>query len=341
MIDAQRSTTWTEAARPDEPEEFRHAAQEINRFQEGFARRAGGEVRRGFHVKSHAAVRARFRVPEGIPDFARHGLFQEPRSFDALVRFSNGFPGERWDALPDLRGCAVRVLDVPGERLLADPGKAGQQDFIALNVPWIPFERPRDFLVISTSTSGNLLTAPLEIRRQMGTAGALRVTRWGLRLLRPIRSVATEAYWSNLPIRLGPHAIKFKWTPRASARPWAIPFRRDHLRRELRRRLRRHEVRFDLLAQFFVDEERTPIERGGREWREADAPFVRLAELIIPECDLEAPAGRDLMRQLDDESFNPWNGLEAHRPLGSVQRSRLIVYGASARHRSARAPGQA
>lgn len=334
--DPAHAALWKETVQPDEADESQRAAEEINRFQDGFARRVGGEVRRGFHVKSHGAARGRLTVLEEIPDFARHGLFREPRSFDALIRFSNGFPAERWDILPDLRGCAVRVLDVPGERLLSDPREIGDQDLIALNVPWIPFERPRDFLVISTATSRNLITAPFEIRRQMGTPGAFRVTRWGLRLLRPISSVASEVYWSNLPICLGPHAIKFKWVPRATEGWGGVPFRADHLRRELGRRLRRRELRYDFMAQFFVDEERTPIERGGWEWDEDVAPYVRLAELVVPICDLESSSGQALTHALDGDAFSPWNGIEAHRPLGSVQRSRLAVYDASAQHRSAR-----
>ena len=40
--------------------------------------------------KCHGVVRAEFRVPEGIPVELRHGIFREPRSYPALVQFSNG-----------------------------------------------------------------------------------------------------------------------------------------------------------------------------------------------------------------------------------------------------------
>ena len=40
-------------------------------------------------------------------------------------------------------------------------------------------------------------------------------------------------------------------------------------------------------------------------------------------------------RILDDEtSFNPWHGIEAHRPLGAVMRARKPVYAASVDLRS-------
>lgn len=93
-------------------------------------------------------------------------------------------------------------------------------------------------------------------------------------------------------------------------------------------------MRFDFIAQFYVDENITPIENGAYEWNEPNAPYVKLAELVIKQRDLDSYQARLDERHIDSLSFNPWHGIEEHRPLGNSQRSRAVIYDASVRHRS-------
>ncbi len=91
-------------------------------------------------------------------------------------------------------------------------------------------------------------------------------------------------------------------------------------------------MRFDFLAQFFVDPQRTPID-GAYGWPETVAPLVKLGELIVPQG---APPPETLEAMVNALGFNPWHALVAHRPVGNIQRVRGAVYQASARHRGAR-----
>ena len=45
--------------------------------------------------------------------------------------------------------------------------------------------------------------------------------------------------------------------------------------------------------------------------------------------------GDDTVRVAGDDrlAFNPWNGVEAHRPLGSIMRVRKLAYESSSRQR--------
>jgi len=54
---------------------------------------------------------------------------------------------------------------------------------------------------------------------------------------------------------------------------------------------------------------------------------------VIPPQDAYSPARR--VYGDDVLSFNPWQGVEAHRPLGSIMRSRRAAYEASSARRHA------
>ena len=88
--------------------------------------------------------------------------------------------------------------------------------------------------------------------------------------------------------------------------------------------------------QRYVDEATTPIEDGTVEWKESDAPFETIAQLVIPQQDLRTAAAQEAEALVDNLEFNPWNTTDAFRPLGNLNRARRIVYQASANYRSGR-----
>ena len=327
-------TGWQELVSEDEARWNRTFAERINRYQQGFARWGDGQAHRGFHVKSHAAVDAEFRVLPDIPAAARHGVFKTAGTRRAWVRLSNGFSAARADWFPDLLGCSVKLLDVEGTKLLSGEEHAGTQDFIALNQPYLPASTPAELMTMVTSAA-SIVTAPIRLISGMGFAKALRVMLWTLawtprRLL--LRSVATEDFFGIVPITIGPHAVKFKWASHqrpASGTPGASWS--NYLRDDLRHRLAQGDLRFDFLVQFFRDPATTPID-GAQEWNIAVAPFIKLAELTIARRDLDSPEARRLERRINGVSFNPWHAIAEHRPIGNIQRARRTIYQASAKY---------
>jgi hypothetical protein len=71
------------------------------------------------------------------------------------------------------------------------------------------------------------------------------------------------------------------------------------------------------------------IEDPTQEWSEQRSAFVTVATLVIPPQEFLVPQ-MDLAEHI---SFNPWNGLKAHQPLGRVNEARRTVYHASATFR--------
>ena len=65
------------------------------------------------------------------------------------------------------------------------------------------------------------------------------------------------------------------------------------------------------------------VENSMIEWKEADAPFFKLATITIPQ-QLFATPERDQFGE--NLSFAPWHALPQHRPLGAINRARRVIY---------------
>ncbi|TYP64431.1 catalase [Stutzerimonas stutzeri] len=93
-------------------------------------------VLRDAHAKAHGCVRAEVSVRNDLEPALRYGVFNEPgKTWNAWVRLSNGNAYPQFDRIKDARGMAIKLLDVPGEKLTADPRHAGEQDFVMFNHP--------------------------------------------------------------------------------------------------------------------------------------------------------------------------------------------------------------
>ena len=60
--------------------------------------------------------------------------------------------------------------------------------------------------------------------------------------------------------------------------------------------------------------------------------ILRFSVWYAPPQDIDLPTTE---AQCEKLSFNPWNGLNAHKPLGNMQRARRAVYLAGAHYRAA------
>ena len=96
-----------------------------------------GPGHRGEHPKQHAGLWATFRVADDVPDNMRVGLFATPRSYTAIVRFSNGRGPD--DTKPEVHAMAIKVLvpDGTGPPRMQDFIVADHSVFFARNVQHI------------------------------------------------------------------------------------------------------------------------------------------------------------------------------------------------------------
>jgi catalase len=92
------------------------------------------------HPKSHGCVQGELIVEEDIPENMKIGVFKESKTYPIWIRFSNGGSDrnpETGDFVPDtvgdVRGMAIKLMDIEGEMVLPDSEHQGEQDFTAIS----------------------------------------------------------------------------------------------------------------------------------------------------------------------------------------------------------------
>jgi hypothetical protein len=286
-------------------------------------------------MKIHAGLMAEFQVLPDVPEYARIGVFSEPRVFPTVVRFSNGESFNAPDKQPQPRGIAIKLVGVPGPKLLEDQKEAVTQDFLATShsvtstvrnvAQFIAFMESN----IEAEHAHLPLQLPFILARKLGVSETARILIALVRtvVFGKVSSLATEHYFSPAPIKFGPYAVKFTVRPSDGTRR-ASEHRPtdDFLREELADRLRSGDLSFEFVLQFYVDDRFTPIEDSSVPWEPEHAPFVTVARLRIPQCDLSDPRTKALSEAVNRLSFRPWHATEDHRPLGNVMRARKVAY---------------
>ena len=324
------ATDWKEVLEPGEQKVYEDFAKEINDIQDREAASSGLPLARGFHIKTHTVMSAEFKVVDTIPAPYRIGVFAKPATYSAWVRFSNLKPQRQPDRNADFRAIAVKVMNVPGKPLTAG---FNELDLMALNKPLQPARDIHQFIAF-VRYSFHLLTFPVKLAAAIGVMEAARMITWmsknlGIR----VKSLASQEYWSTLPIAYGKYAVKYKFEPRNG--PDGAPDLNapNFLRDELTERLKAGPLKWDVLVQFYTDPATTPIEDAVVVWDPARTPFLKVGELTIAQRDLASIAGQAEETRGDKFLWNPWQAPEEHRPLGGLQRARRVAYPASGKHR--------
>jgi hypothetical protein len=297
---------------------------------------------RGQHPKHHAFLAAKFIVSENVPVELRVGLFHEPKSYCAVIRFSStGVPD---DNLLDNHGMAIKVVDVKptGTAEKQKDAKAMIQDFVLLDHPLfftpnvatlVAFSREKKRLVLDKGLKDK------ELLREMKKS-FLNEVRLIEGRKKHINSPLEVEYFSTTPYKFGETAVKYSAKPEKS---------RDYLREILVEQLRSREkpgspstprqpaARFGFYIQRQTDPVAMPIEDPTVEWK---SDWEKVATIEIDAQEFDFPDRWNWGNRL---SFSPWHALEEHRPLGGINRARKLVYPASSklRHENLNPPNEA
>lgn len=320
--------TWKETIAPDETARFTAYALELREMQKARAR--NGTTPRALHAKQHLGAVGQLVITP--PPGPRPVLFARPATWPLYARFSNGSFARQHDGVPDVRGIAIKLVGVPGRKLIPGLEDRRTQDFLFIQVPATPFRGPDEFLsFVRIATKGKVLLVPRLIGA-FGLGRALSVIR-GLAAMPKVTSMATGRFYTATPIRFGETAAKLALFPLSSATAPAKGS--DALRADLIARLQAGPVQYSLRAQLFVDEAVTPIEDASVVWPESKAPFVELGRLELPRQDVLSARGKEIEDLVERLSFDPWHAVEELRPLGAMMRARSHAYRESVIERKA------
>ena len=77
---------------------------------------------RQIHPKMNGCVKAEFIIEKNLPEELKVGIFKEAKSFPAWIRFSNGDTKPLPDWKKDIRGFAIKIMNVPGKKIVESKG---------------------------------------------------------------------------------------------------------------------------------------------------------------------------------------------------------------------------
>ena len=269
------------------------------------------EAVRNQHPKAHGIVKAQFTVESTIPKSYQIGLFKDAKTYDALIRFSNG-KEQVSDLNPDVRGMAIKLTDVPGKKILDEKDSQDQQDFVLMNSPV--------FFADSLTTLARFTKDPTT------TPCARQILGETMKNGAMIASPVDALYWSTTPYKLGDYAVKYSVEPQNKT-PFnpSLAKSEDYLSEALTAKLSKQDVYFDFFVQVQTDPVAMPVEDATVEWDESVSPPIKFATIKITQqvIDRNSPENK----QLDiDLAFTPWHSLPEHRPLGNINRARKEIY---------------
>ena len=293
---------------------------------------------RDAHAKAHGCVQAQVSVASDLDPALRQGVFSEPgKTWQAWMRLSNGNAYPQFDNMKDARGMAIKLLGVPGDQLLPSQQGRGEQDFVMFN--------HANFFVSDVAEYRQNVAAQADGKKVMAFLPGWDPRQWQVRHLFIALATLSEAppspllttYFSVSPYKFGNLNAKFRVTPEAGACPAYKPPAQNRdvpnfLRSALYQQLStdRQPACFALQIQTQDANRYMPIEDTSVQWKESDAPFQTVAHIQVPAQDFDTPE-QNLM--CDNLSFSPWHGIEAHRPIGGINRLRKAVYEAVSAYR--------
>lgn len=301
---------------------------------------------RDAHAKSHGVLTGTLTIPSDLPAHLRQGVFAQPGEYDVVARISSA-PGDiHSDEIPQPRGFALKIMGVEGNRLLKRDD-SHSQDFLMVNLPVLPFgdiPKYKQMLGLLEKRAH----APERVQRfgaavARGLENAIEavgatpgVTLQGLALSND--NLLGETFFTQGALRFGDYIGKVSLAPRSenvralTGQP-IEDMSYSRIEEVVRDFFRDNEAVYDLRVQLCTDLDEMPVEDAAILWDEEESPQQVIGTVRFAPQDSFSDARR--VYADDVLSFNPWQGITAHQPLGSIMRIRRTVYDVSSdrRHR--------
>ena len=299
---------------------------------------------RGTHAKGVCA-RAQFEVLDlttgrdpGLAARLAKGMFATPGVYPAVVRWGNADSKKNSDFKPDVRSMSFSV-DLTRNGSVVPGTNEGRQDFSLQNTPPLPInDSPAFAAIMKVLAASNPLSGLLSLpfRDKLRVLRVLTLAK--VAASQKIRPYQQLRYWSNVPFRHGPvDVVQYSAIP--SSDNLARPLQKSNpkgLQEELIRHLNEdgRMSSFDFSVQLLEADKMTYwgkrydanfwIENASVKWKEAEAPFHKVARLtLLPQSHLRPDAGEviyfDVTRHSTPDST----------PIGSINRARRFGEAAS------------
>ncbi len=278
---------------------------------------------RDTHPKSNGCVKGTLTVHEDISPEYQYGVFQGGKSYPIWMRFSNSVEEITDDEETDFRGLGVKLFNVRGERLSEPGDEFHTQDFLLLGHDGFFAANGEEFFdFFDASFKGQ---TPWFLVTHL--RGAYNLFSGAKRYANPL-----DVQWNSVsPYALGPkkddgsytnvvrYGIRSCGKNKGTILDDPSP---DYLEENLQEQLQNGEGCLHFMIQLQTDAKNMPTENTLIRWDQGESPFIKIATIRIPSQIFTSEKQKEFCENL---SFNPWHGLEVHRPIGSINRARKSV----------------
>lgn len=303
-----------------------------------------GHAERSVHAKSYGILEGEVKVFDDLLPMYAQGVFQPGATYPAVLRIS-AIPG---DILPDEitapRGLSLKLFGVEGARLEGSEGDA-TQDFVMVNGHHFQTPTAKAFLanlkllekttdrIEGVKKAASVVNRALEqVLEAFGGESANLKGLGGAPMTHPLG----DSFYSQSAFRYGDHVAKFAVAPVDPAlvalhdKPVDIKGRDNGYRELVMEHIAAHGGEWDIRVQLRTDRD-MPIEDASKEWSQDDSPYVPVARITVK----PQPGWSEARSKTVDDgyAFSVWHGVEAHRPLGRINRVRKDNYKAAAEFR--------
>ena len=305
-----------------------------------------GHAYRAVHAKAHGYLKARFEVLPDLDPALAQGLYAKPGTYDAILRFSTT-PGDILDDnISAPRGAALKILNVPGARL---PGSENDtsQNYVMGNSPSFQIATAKGFLqqlkpMAATTGRADAAKHVLSILSRNANAALEMIGQKSSTLTTLAGQAPThllgDSFFSQAALLHGEYFSKVALSPIStemtslSESPLELKGHPDAIREAVRAYFSRWPAVWELRVQLGTNIGSMPIEDAAATWSESDSPYRPVARVTAA---AQETWPNDFREYVEDHlGFDPWIGLAAHRPLGSVMRARRPAYAAARAYRA-------
>src|SRR5260370_134875 len=273
-----------------------------------------GDFQRGGNTKTHGIVRGEVTIREDLPEHMRRGIFAQPRTYRAWVRFSG--PGPY--ITPDIddvgfMSIGIKLMGVPGRKLLDD--EKFTQDMLGVSPPTFVTRDTKANAHLQHWSYKNAQIFHFLNFAQPHVMDLIMQSLW----IKTQSSPFESDYFSCVPYLLGEgQAMQYSVQSRLKTRTRIprLPLRPpdNYLRDAMVATLAKQDVEFDISVQVQTDPHLMPIENNGVFWPTRLSPRVPAAVLRIPQQKFDSPEQLAFARIL---SYNPWHSIAQDPPLGN------------------------
>ncbi|MDO6737647.1 hypothetical protein [Wenyingzhuangia sp. 2_MG-2023] len=275
-----------------------------------------GNTKRDAHPKTHAVVKGLFHINPDLPETLKIGLFNNPSSYQAVIRFSNASHIIKPDSKPDIRGISIKLLGIKGDRV-KNSIETKTQDILLMTHPTMPLGTLKKFHnTITNTVNTNILKRLFWVVKNKTLFNKIRQAE------KTHNSLSDLSYWSTTTYAFGDKIIKYKLTPKVHEnKTYAINQNPNFLKERLISELTNNDIVFDFCVQFYKNDTLTPLDDMSLDWDETLNPFLKVATLVIPSQTVKEQPEIDKLL-----TFSLTNSLLAHKAVGELNEVRIKIY---------------